>query len=484
MVKPIDIVFATVPYTDTLAPLMAPAILKSIALKANKTSATIDLNIKTIRFIEQSPYKNEIINFFHHGASSPAIESLLYDMFYSFAQEILTYNPKIVGLSVFTYNCQIAAKYLSFVIKKLSPSTKIILGGAGLTQNLIGTSKYAEQLVKQGIIDFYIRGDGENALYSYLIEQDNIPGINSSDWQELTNEDLKKLPTPDYDDYNFNDYKNSKMVPMLGSRGCVRNCSFCDIHAHWTKFSWRSGEHIFEEMLELNSKYNVTKFMFQDSLINGNLKEYRVLMKLIAEYNRNQPDELKFEWSSFFILRPLTQFTEEDWRLTAEGGGLTLFVGIESFNDEARFHLGKKFTNEDIEFGLKMARKYGIKQMVLLFFVGYVTETEADIDFAIKWYEDHVDYRDMLVINLGTPLGILPGTPLQEQFDDLKLVRVGPFDQDWVNPETGNTPERRVEWFQRLETAVTKLGYGQVKGADNRFILERMMQGASASEFQ
>jgi radical SAM superfamily enzyme YgiQ (UPF0313 family) len=224
--------------------------------------------------------------------------------------------------------------------------------------------------------------------------------------------------------------------------------------------------------------------MFQDSLINGNLKEYRVLMKLIAEYNKDRPDESKFEWSSFFILRPLTQFTEEDWRLTAEGGGLTLFVGIESFNDEARFHLGKKFTNEDIEFGLKMARKYGIKQMVLLFFVGYVTETEADIDFAIKWYEDHVDYRDMLVINLGTPLGILPGTPLQEQFDDLKLVRVGPFDQDWVNPETGNTPERRVEWFQRLETAVTKLGYGQVKGADNRFILERMMQGASASEFQ
>jgi signal transduction histidine kinase len=35
-----DIVFATVPWTDTGLPLMAPAILKSIATKANKTSVT------------------------------------------------------------------------------------------------------------------------------------------------------------------------------------------------------------------------------------------------------------------------------------------------------------------------------------------------------------------------------------------------------------------------------------------------------------
>lgn len=477
MVETKDIIFATVPYTDTLSPLMAPAILKSIATKANKTSATVDLNIKAINFIEQSPYKNDFINFFHHGESTKEIEKDLFELFYSFAELLLSYNPKIIGLSVFTYNCQIGTKYLCLILKKLSPETKIIIGGAGLTNNLVGPSKYAELLIKQGLIDFYIKGDGENALYSYLTEQDNIPGVNSSDWQELSNDDLKTLPIPDYDDYNFEDYDDVKVIPILGSRGCVRNCSFCDIHAHWTKFSWRSGEHIFEEMLMLNKKYNVIKFMFQDSLINGNLKEYRVLMKLISEYNSDKPKEEKFEWSSFFIMRPFGQFTEEDWRLTAEGGGLTLFVGIESWNDKSRFHLGKKFTNEDIEFGIQMAKKYGIK-LVLLFFIGYVTDTEEDIDFAIKWYEDHVEYKDTLIINLGTPLGILSGTPLQEQFDDLKLTRIGPHDQDWVNPATGNTPAKRVEWFQRLDKTVRELGYPQIAGPDNRFILERMMRGA------
>ena len=365
----------------------------------------------------------------------------------------------------------------------MSPQTKIVLGGAGLTNNLIGKSKFAEALLKHKLINFYIRGDGENALFDYLTStNETVAGINDSAWKELSNDDLTQLPIPDYDDYDFDDYvfesfkkvHESSAIPILGSRGCVRNCSFCDIHAHWTKFSWRSGEHVFAEMVELNRKYGSRKFMFQDSLNNGNLREFRVLMKLISDWNFANPDNT-LRWSSFFILRPSNAFTEEDWKLTASGGGFNLFVGIESLNDEARFHLGKKFTNDDIEFSIQMAVKYGIK-LALLFFTGYVTETEDDINFAVQWWKDHAKYKDNLVVNLGTPLGILPGTPLMEQFDDLGLIHTGPAPEDWANPTTGNTPSKRVEWFQRLESTVRQLGYKQTGGSDNRFILERMMR--------
>jgi hypothetical protein len=43
-----DIVFCTVPYTETTLPLMAPAVLKSIATRANKKSVTLDLNLELI----------------------------------------------------------------------------------------------------------------------------------------------------------------------------------------------------------------------------------------------------------------------------------------------------------------------------------------------------------------------------------------------------------------------------------------------------
>jgi radical SAM superfamily enzyme YgiQ (UPF0313 family) len=470
-----EVVFATVPYTNTSVPLMAPAILKSIAIKAGKTCATVDLNILARQLIDRTEHQFEIINFFHDGVANACVDKELFDLHMSFAQRILAYQPKIVGLSVFTYNCQISAKYTAFFIKKLSPNTKVLLGGAGLNQNLIGYSKFAEGLVKNGLIDFYIRGDGENALYEYLINEDlSIPGINDSAWKELSNQDLAMLPPPDYDDYDFDNYA-TQALPVVGSRGCVRNCSFCDIHAHWTKFSWRTGQHIFDEMLLLSRKYNVYSFMFQDSLINGNLKEYRILMRLIADHNRDQPPEHKFVWSSFFILRPINNFTEEDWKLTAEGGGLHLLVGIETFNDEARFHLGKKFTNEDIEFGLQMAKKYGIK-MIFLFLIGYITESDADNEFAIKWWEDHVEYRDVIEVNLGSPLGILNGTPLEMQFESLGLKHVGTNDQDWVNPATDNTPAKRVIWYQNLSAALKRLGFTELVPTDNRFILERMLR--------
>lgn len=475
-----DIVFVTAPYSDTQAPLMAPAILKSIAIKAGKTAATIDLNIQAVNQIKSmtDDIANKFINFFHHGEADKQIQTDLYEMFLSYANQILEYRPGIIGISVFTYNSQVSAKYLSFIIKKLSPNTKVILGGAGLTNNLIGVSHYAEALLHAGLIDFYIRGDGEHALYNYLTTNTtDLPGINTSAWQELTNDDLLKLPIPDYDDYNFDEYSGRRMIPMLGSRGCVRNCSFCDIHAHWTKFTWRSGEHIFAEMQELNQKYQIKSFLFQDSLINGNLKEYRNLMKLISAHNQQHPNN-SFDWSSFFILRPEANFTEEDWRLTAEGGGRLLSVGIETLSDTARFHLGKKFTNQDVEFSLRMGRKYNIK-FILLFLIGYITETEQDQDAAIQWWRDHEQYRDMLLVNLGTPLGILEGTPLAKQFNTLNLVRVGPTDHDWSNPATNNTPAKRVEWHQRLNKVVTELGFEQYFGADNRFILERMMAEGS-----
>lgn len=468
----IDIVFTTVPYTDTKLPMMAPAVLKSIAVKASKTAVTEDLNVQLINYVRDHPHRDDILEFFKSGFAVTAVQQEVFDILYQYAKQLLSHQPKIVSLSVFTYHCQIATKYLSLFIKELSPSTRILIGGAGLVKTLIGSPIFAKRLVSSGLVDFYIRGDGETALYDYLTStQETI----DDNWKELDNSDLLELPTPDYDDYDFSVYETDG-IPILGSRGCVQKCTFCDIHSHWTKFSFRSGQHIFEEMLELCKKYGIYKFTFQDSLINGNFKEYKALMTLVANHNNNVEKEKRLIWSSFFILRKEKIFNEEQWKLTAEGGGVYLVIGIESFSDESRKHLGKNFTNEDIEFALQMAKKYNIK-LVLLYLIGYVTETEQDQLNAIKWLEDHYEeYHDTVIINLGSSLGITEGTPLRENFEALKLVKVDDTDQGWSNPATGNTPKRRTEWYLQLQETVERLGYKQIINHDNRYILERMMR--------
>ena len=476
-----DIVFCTVPYTETTLPLMAPAVLKSIATRAGKKSVTVDLNLELLKHLESVSNRYELLEFFHTGSAPDQVLGEIYHIHLQYADLIYSYGPSIVGLSVFTYNCQASTKLLSFILKKINPDIKIIIGGAGIGNNLLDKSKFGESLVKQKLIDFYIKGDGENSLYEYLTTQsvDSV-GINTDQWTNLSNEDLAQLPIPDYSDYNFDAYDTlenagHRVVPILGSRGCVRNCSFCDIHNHWNKFTWRAGEHVFEEMLELNKKYQSTFFLFQDSLINGNQKEYKKMCLLLQEYNQDKSAEDKFKWGGYFILRPKNQFKEEDWKLTADAGANYLAIGIETLNDKARFHLGKKFTNDDIEFGLEMIQKYNIP-VIFLFFTGYITDTEEDIDFVEEWLRSHVKYQNVMSLNLGTPLGILAGTPLHNNFESLGLKWMGDAPEDWYNPANNNNPLARAQWNQRIIQLAKDLKYKIVGGADNRYILERMLK--------
>ena len=50
-----DILFTTVPYTDTDEPLMSPAVLKAIAQSAGYSAVAIDLNIELVNeFLTQA----------------------------------------------------------------------------------------------------------------------------------------------------------------------------------------------------------------------------------------------------------------------------------------------------------------------------------------------------------------------------------------------------------------------------------------------
>jgi len=67
----------------------------------------------------------------------------------------------------------------------------------------------------------------------------------------------------------------------------------------------------------------------------------------------------------------------------AESGCVELEVGIESFSQEVRYHMGKKFTDEDMWWCFEMLQKYQIPFTVLMI-VGYPTETDDDHQFAIN----------------------------------------------------------------------------------------------------
>lgn len=469
--KSVDVVITSLPWVDTMMPLMAPAALKPVVEKAGLTSLCTDLNVEVFNKGMAHPEIEKIINFFNDGVGHPAINDWLEDLFDSIATAILSWKPKYVGLSLFTYFSRQTCKWLCYYIKKYSPETKIIIGGAGCLEQFTGPGFFADELIEQGLVDYHIRGDGEKALYELLIGNTNYPGINSLTWQQLTNIEIENLPFPDYSNYIFSDYRKHALG-IHGSRGCVRECTFCDYIANWEKFTWRSAENIFSEMILQHQKYGIRFFKFHDTLINGNLKEFNKLIELLANWNNKNPDK-KLSWGSHYIFRERSANDDEMWKTLAESGVDFLLVGIENLNEDIRYAIGKKFSNESIDYHLEQARKNNVR-MDLLFIVGYVSETQAHIDFAKKWLADHVQYKDLVSLSWGGSLSIMPNTYLDRNKEKLGVKMIGDSPNLWINQSIGSTPALRAKWTKELIDESHRLGY-QTIDLNNHFIIEKLL---------
>lgn len=469
--KHYDVVICSVPWTDTELPLMAPAVLKKTVEQAGMTCLAVDLNIEIVNHTLQSPNLQKFIKFFFEEKLDPEIGDEVYAILKSSAEQILSFNPKWVGLSLISYVCQTSAKWICYFIRKLAPHVKIVIGGPGCLPTLTGDSIFVRQLLQAKLIDYHIRGDGEISFYQLLIGNEQYPGINDVTWQELSMDQLAALPFPDYDDYIF-DFYQTNAIPLIGSRGCVRQCTFCDYIANWKKFQWRTADNIFNEILFQVEKYGITNIKFQDSLVNGNQKEFYRLLELLANYNDNNHNK-KISWSAYFIFREHNAASAREWELLAKSGALVLAVGVENFNQHIRYAIGKKFTDEAIIYHLEQALQHNIK-ISLLHITGYINETQKDIDYIKQWLRNNTRFKDILLIHWGTGLSIFDNTYLGNNKEALGITMIGNNPHEWISKHTDSTPEIRARWSVELIKLSKELGYSTSDTThDMHYLLEK-----------
>jgi tRNA A37 methylthiotransferase MiaB len=450
----VDVVIAALPYVETDEPLMAPALLKGIVNRTGLTSCTFDFNIEVINKLQSVPGNAKVIRWFLYDEfkDCPETNQQIDQLVQHTANRILSKNPSWICLSLF---CNTSKKFnikLCQYIKKLHPEKIIIIGGNGVFTDEKSKRPYGKILKKAKIIDHYIVGDGEEPLYNILTG--NTDGVDQDSFQVL--DDLSTQPFSDYSDYDWS-YYAVKRIPMYGSRGCVRRCTFCDVYKLWKKFKLRSAKDVFDEMLWQIEQTGIRNFYFRDSLINGSISEYRKLTTLLAEYNLI--NEKKITWTSFFIFRPETQMTEDDWKLTGASGADDLIIGVESLVDSIRYHMRKKFTNKDMLFGLQMAKKYKVN-LTLLLIIGYVSETEKDFEESLQWLHSHQEFAKMPIRSLSAG-GTLTVTDLSDLYQDAEDfdITLGDKIYLWENKKinlTFDVREKRKETFVNLAIS---LGY-------------------------
>lgn len=449
----LDIVIINVPGTSSRAVPAAASVLKSAVEAHGFTCKTYDFNI---RFFHETPIINQfaIESYFSSGeCSDEKVITDAYQLITRWAIEIIGLAPTYLGISVFTYQNRTATELFCNYIKHNS-TIKIVIGGNGLSDaQSQSDSPFGINLLDRGLIDYYIKGDGEYSLIELLKENTTFPGINATDLVQTG--DIDKLPFPNFDNYNLSLYE--PLLPITGSRGCIRHCSFCDVHEH-SRYKYRSGQRIVEEIIALSVKYQIYEFYFTDSLINGNLKEFKIMCESLAEYNLSH--EQKITWTGFFIVRGPKAHFKNYWQLIKDSGGKELRIGVETGSDSVRAHMNKKFTNLDLDYTMEMLAEYQISCMFLLV-VGYPTETLEDFNQTLLMFNRYIKYANHTIIDvtIGSTLSILVGTPLYKNAAD-DNIELDKHENNWIahnNPEL--TLIERLRRVDVLKAYLDKLGY-------------------------
>jgi tRNA A37 methylthiotransferase MiaB len=431
-----DIIFCSLPYSNLDQIYSAPAVLKGVAVANNYQAKTIDFGITLLNLCNKDiDLFNRVQTYFisPDNILDPPEKKIL-DLYYEQIIEFFKSNPtRYIGISVLSIYTHKATFDVVKMLREHNIDAKIVIGGRGikvpiysLVSNGIASSKldkiinYGEMLKKKKLIDHFIIGDGEDAIIEVL------EGKSSNSQDHRT--DTFKYPLPNYDDYDFSSYLFSSYdkiaFPITGSKGCVRDCDFCDIRFQFGKYRYRTGHDIAKEMLFVAEKYNFRKFQFTDSLVNGGLKPLEEFCNVIADYNLKNPDK-RITWTGQYICRPETQMPKYLYKLMSDSGAEGLTIGAESGSNHVLEVMNKKTTVEALYYELEQFRQHNIT-CVILTVVGHWAETFDDFVEHCRMFVNLLPYArsgTISSITIGTTALLLDETPSMRDIDKLKIHR-------------------------------------------------------------
>lgn len=352
----------------------------------------------------------------------------------AWVDEALSYQPKVVGLSIFAWSGEPFLRRICENLRAKRPDLPLVLGGPG-------TTEVADHFLNDDLIDYYVVGDGEKPLLNILEGKFDHPNLNTKNLDPLTNDEFQVLPPPDYSDetqenMEFYQSRHNYVIYATGSKGCVFDCSFCNVPA-MMKYRFKDPKKFARELKDIQVKYKPKFIELSDSIINGSLSAWRELITELAALNEKEPDSIPKLIAHFRVRSPKVA-PEWEFELAAKAGFYRMKMGIESGSDQVRAHIGKDETDDDIFYTLRMLKKYNMVSTFLVI-VGYPTETSADFEDSMNMLkrikaEGLSDVVQKFVIN---ELYISQGTRLMEQVEELGIVNVGnnadeKLDRPWM----------------------------------------------------
>ncbi len=479
------VLIVTIPKQDVTRPPGILSILAGCCEQANYDYKCVDLNLCMFKTLGANDVKKLNLDFEINEWTSPHNQQQYNSICAHLISVIDSYQPSHVAISVFTIQSILAAQSLiQYLNDHTNRQYKIVIGGLGAAsraKRISGNLDFGQYILARGLIDYCIYGEGDVAFVELLQGNFSYPGINQNNSVQIT--DLDSVSVPSYKKINPSEYLYSDAPEVLvtGSRGCVRDCSFCDVGSYWKKFVYKSGQRMADELYKIYQDTGVQKFDFSDSLINGSLKTFREFNRSLIQYQNHDPN-FRPKYKGQFICRPIGQLKTEDYEEMAKAGAETIVVGIEHFSESVRLHMKKNFDNAAIDHHFSECARLGIKN-VLLLMSGYLTETAEDHAMNIQYLQRYQMYalsRVIYAINIeALGLSLFEGTPLYRDRDQYEIEFLSDEDKEinWYslqNPEL--TPRERVRRALEIMYTANQLGYKILNLSNKILLAERWLQ--------
>jgi len=327
-------------------------------------------------------------------------------------------RPDVIGFSTLSQTypvCELIAKE----IRQRYPHIKLIWGG-------VHPTLLADEMLKKPIVDAVCLGEGEYRLIKYLdmLEEkyeENIEGV----WYKKDGHivktppkgfipDLDSLPYPNFDYWDIALYFSRSYIPgalpILATRGCVYNCSFCskgplEDRVGGRSYRLRDPEKVIQE-IEINfKKYKRLGFkivFFYDEIFGFNKSWYKNFSRGYKKRNLHKILSWKCETRADII--------SPAWAKEAkETGCIFVGLGLETASEKRRINFyNKSITNLQFVSAVNLLKKIGI-HFSLNIIIGSPGETKEEIRETYR-FAGYLE-PDLLVICVFLPL---PKTKLTE----------------------------------------------------------------------
>jgi len=268
-------------------------------------------------------------------------------------------------------------------MRKRFPDALIVLGGEHASAD-------PEGVLDEVPIDLCVSGEGEETLLEVLERRgrdasfEDCPGVTwrSPDGPRTSPprariRDLDHIPLPDWDLFPVEEYiefasphgaVRGRSMPMLATRGCPYQCTFCSSPQMWTT-AWRARDRklVVDEMVWLHEKYGATDFHFED--LTAVVKRSWIVDFCREVLSRN----VDFTWQLPSGTRS-EAIDDEVARLMVAAGCRNFSYSIESGSVETLEIIKKRIHLPKVHASAKSALRAGIRLQVN-FILGFPHET-------------------------------------------------------------------------------------------------------------